>query len=81
MPVIQTFDYINTNIEKLIHDLLWNGRDTVKRKTIIGNTKKGGLNMPDCILQSVALKTLYRCKGCLIRRIIILFGIYSQSYI
>ena len=57
MSALPTFKFINKIIEKLIYSFIWKGKDKIKRRTIIGRTDKGGLNMPDFLLQSYALKT------------------------
>ena len=59
MSVFPTFANINKKIERLIYHFLWNGRDRIKRKTLIGTTDKGGINMPDFVLQSYALKAVW----------------------
>ena len=59
MSVFPTFENINKKIERLIYHFLWNGRDRIKRKTLIGSTDKGGINMPDFVLQSYALKAVW----------------------
>ena len=44
-------------IEKILFDFIWEGKkDKVKRNTIIGNLKDGGLNMPDIVSYFDSLK-------------------------
>ena len=59
MSVFPTFENINKKIERLIYHFLWDGRDRIKRKTLIGSTDKGGINMPDFVLQIYALKAVW----------------------
>ena len=59
MSVFPTIESVNKKINQLIFNFLWNGRDRVKRKTVIGHTESGGINMPDFVLQSKALKAVW----------------------
>ena len=59
MSVFPTLDRINKQVEKVIFGFIWNGRDRIKRKTLIGDTGKGGISMPDFILQSYGLKAAW----------------------
>ena len=59
MSVFPTLEKYNKKIERLIYNFLWNGRDRIKRKTLIGRTDIGGINMPDFLLQSYALKAVW----------------------
>ena len=52
-------DNINKKVETIIFNFIWKGRDRIKRKTMIGKTEKGGINMPDFVLQGNALKTVW----------------------
>ena len=49
-------------LKKNIFNFIWNGRDRIKRKTMIGNTEIGGISMPDFVMQSNALKTVWLQK-------------------
>ena len=56
MSVFPTLDHINRKVENLVFSFIWN---RMKRKTLIGNTKQGGINMPDFVMQSYAFKVVW----------------------
>ena len=48
--------YVIDKIEKLIFQYLWGKTDKIKRKTVIGTTSQGGLNITDIKLKICAVK-------------------------
>ena len=55
--------YIN-EINTLIFNFLWNGRDKIKRETLYQDFSKGGLNVPSLIQNqdSLIIQTLRRIE-------------------
>ncbi len=56
MSIIETPDDILKEIEKLIFNFLWDSKDRIKRKTLIGQKLKGGINMIDIYCKEKAIK-------------------------
>jgi hypothetical protein len=53
---IITPDTIIKSINTMIFEFLWDGRDKIKRRTIIGNKLDGGIDMPDFEYYAKTLK-------------------------
>ncbi len=56
MSIIVTPEEVLKEIEKLIFNFLWNSTDRIKRKTLIGSKRDGGIKMLDIFCKDKALK-------------------------
>ncbi len=59
MSILDTPEDILKEIEKLIFDFLWDKNEKIKRKTLISDKKKGGIDMLDIYCKDKSLKAAW----------------------